>query len=73
MIWTIISLGCDLHARTLDSVRYRKEIIDQSVHLYTASPGNYFIPLGDNAGIQRVLLADDYFDNQGLERVEWFA
>ena len=51
-------------------MRYRVEILDAYVRPHAAAIGNNFILMDDNARPHRAVLAEDYLESQGLERME---
>ncbi|GFS56240.1 transposable element Tc3 transposase [Trichonephila clavipes] len=54
-------------------MRFRDKILHQYVGSTVAIIGHKFILMDDNAGHQRAVLVEDYFEDHGLDRMEWIA
>ncbi|GFU71590.1 transposable element Tcb1 transposase [Trichonephila clavipes] len=74
MVWAGISLGyrTDLHIfkrGSVMAVRYRDEVLEPIVRLYTAAVGPTFVLMDDNALPHRADIADDYLESEGIARM----
>ncbi|KFM68362.1 Transposable element Tc3 transposase, partial [Stegodyphus mimosarum] len=78
MVWAGISLGyrTDLHIfkrGSLTAVRYRDEVLEHIVRLYSAAVGLTFVLMDHNARPHRADIVDDYLESEGIARMAWPA
>ncbi|GBM79832.1 hypothetical protein AVEN_127149-1 [Araneus ventricosus] len=58
---------------TVTGVRYRNEILEPYVHLFTGAVGPEFILMDDNARPHRALLVDEFLESEDIRRMDWPA
>ncbi|GFV33021.1 transposable element Tcb1 transposase [Trichonephila clavipes] len=78
MVWTGIKLGyrTDLHIfkrRSVTTVRYRDEVLDSIVRLYTAAVGPIFVLMDDNMRPHRADMVDDHLESERVAYMTWPA
>ncbi|GFX03338.1 transposable element Tcb1 transposase [Trichonephila clavipes] len=55
------------------AVRYRDEVLEPIVRLYTAAAGPTFVLMDDNARPHRADIIDDYLESEGIAHMAWPA
>ncbi|GFT37257.1 transposable element Tcb1 transposase [Trichonephila clavipes] len=66
----------DLHIfkwGSVTAVRYREEVLEPIVRLYTAAVGPTFVLMDDNACPHRADIVDDDLESEGVKRMAWPA
>ncbi|GFX53683.1 transposable element Tcb1 transposase [Trichonephila clavipes] len=58
---------------SVTTVRYRDEVLETIVRLYSAAVGPTFVLMDDNARPHRADIVDDYLESEGIARMAWPA
>ncbi|GFX92182.1 transposable element Tcb2 transposase [Trichonephila clavipes] len=77
-VWGGIMLGSrtDLHifdAGSVNRTRYCNEILLPYVRLFTGAMGLQFLFMDDNAPCHRTVVAEQLFESEDIERIDWLA
>ncbi|KAJ4427322.1 hypothetical protein ANN_24942 [Periplaneta americana] len=66
----------DLHifaAGTVNTQRYRDEVLERHVQLFRGAVGLHFIFMDDNARPHKANLVDEYYEEEEILRMDWSA
>ncbi|GFV43932.1 transposable element Tcb1 transposase, partial [Trichonephila clavipes] len=58
---------------SVTAVRYRAEVLEAIVRLYTAAIGLTFVLMEDNARPHRADIVDEYLESEEIARMAWPA
>ena len=64
----------DLHifeTGSVNSKRYRDEVLEPHVRLFRGAVGPDFIFMDDNAPCHRAVLVDDFLETENIQRMTW--